>query len=352
MKIKKIIQGASFAGAFLYLMWFPQETASAIRQGFNLCIQTVIPAMFPYFILSDLFISTGSANTLAQRLHPVMQKIFGIGGNGASPLLLGLIGGYPTGARIIAELYRKNQLSEKQAHRLLSFCCNAGPAFLVGVVGGSFFCSPIIGVSLYGIHIVSAILCGIVLNFKTTSIKETTASESYSQPKSIPDAIVQAVTGSMQTCLHICGFIMLFTLVISVEQLLLPSSSGILMSLTEISSGCSILAKASLSWPEKYTLISGIVSFGGLCVLCQTMSVLSGTGLKIRPYFLGKILHSIISAAMAYPVSFLLQPYVSAGAFPEKVLLWSPLSWKIIPCFLLILFFLQFPSSFSARRRL
>lgn len=352
MKFRKFFTVLGIAAAFVCLMLFPQQASCAIKDGLALCVGTIVPAMFPYFILSNLFISLGCADTLGNRLRIVMAKVFRVSGKGAAPLLLGLIGGYPMGAKAIAELYGSGQITKPDAEKLLFFTCNAGPAFLIGVVGGALFRSVAAGLTLYTIHVFSALLCGLLIASKA---KETKIQKNVVKPSTIisfPNALVRAVTSSIQTTLQVCGYILLFSLFISVEKQLLSHDTPLLLGITELSAGCDALAKANIAWPLKFTLISATVSFGGLCVLCQTMSVLSDTDLSIRPYFLGKITQALISAVISYPISFLLQHKVSAAVFPENVKLWSPLSWKIPPIFLLILFFLQFPSSFSRRRRL
>lgn len=352
MKFRKILALIGIAAAFLYLMLFPQQASCAIKDGLALCGQTIVPAMFPYFILSDLFISLGCADTLGHRLRTVMQKIFHVSGKGAAPLLLGLIGGYPMGAKAITELYSSGQITKADSEKLLFFSCNAGPAFLIGVIGGALFRSVTVGLVLYAIHVISALLCGLLISSKSKESEMQKNAVKTNEILNFPNALVHAVTSSIQTTLQVCGYILLFSLFISIEKQMFPNFSAPLLGVTELSSGCDALAKAKIFWPLKFSLISATVSFGGLCVLCQTMSVLSGTDLHIRPYLLGKITQAAISAVISYPVSYLLQHKISAGVFPENVLLWSPMSWKILPILLLILFFLQFPSSFSRRRRL
>lgn len=351
MKFKKICTTFLLSAAFLYLILFPRQASAAIKDGLVLCGQTIVPAMFPYFILSDLFISLGSADTLGRRLENFMIKVFRVSGNGAAPLLLGLIGGYPMGAKTTAALYRAEMLTKSDAEKLLFFTCNAGPAFLVGVVGGALFRSAAAGLTLYGIHVLSALLCGLLI-----SAKEVAPSRRHSgKPPvslSFPNALVRAVTESIHTTLHVCGYILLFSVFISIQKALIPGTSGFLLGITELSSGCDALAKSDLLWPIKFTLISATVSFGGLCVMMQTMSVLSETDLRIRTYLLGKITQAVLSAILSYPVSFLLRDKLPAANIPTNMQLWSPFSWKVIPLLLLLLFFLQFPYSFSRRNRL
>ena len=66
-----------------------EETAQAVRDGLALCAQSVVPALFPFFVLSGLFISMGCAGVLA----PALGRLPGVSPAGASAFLLGAVGG-------------------------------------------------------------------------------------------------------------------------------------------------------------------------------------------------------------------------------------------------------------------
>ena len=117
------------------LLWRSAVAAEAVRRGLTLCARSVIPALFPYFVVSGLFISLGFADGVGRRLEPLTRRLFGVGGAGASAFFLGLLGGYPVGGRTVGQLYRAGRLSKNEAERLLAFCNNAGPSFILGVVG-------------------------------------------------------------------------------------------------------------------------------------------------------------------------------------------------------------------------
>ncbi|MBQ9460228.1 MAG: sporulation protein, partial [Oscillospiraceae bacterium] len=101
------------------LLLFPVEAADAARQGLALCLQSVLPSLFPFFVLSSLLVSCGAGDACARAFGPAMRPLFGMGGSGALALAMGLAGGYPVGARTAAELYRDGALSRSEAERLL-----------------------------------------------------------------------------------------------------------------------------------------------------------------------------------------------------------------------------------------
>ena len=128
------------------------------QDGIELCIKTVIPALFPFFVVSMLLISSISADIP----HPlsVLSGCFGIP-RAASPVIIpALLGGYPVGAKSAADFYRQKRIRKQEAERLLAFCSNAGPSFLFGMVAGFFPERKTVWL-LWAIHILSAYLTAI-----------------------------------------------------------------------------------------------------------------------------------------------------------------------------------------------
>ena len=120
-------------GASLFL--YPTQSAQGARVGVNLCLELLIPSLFPFFVLSSLFIATGFVQICSKPTEGMMRRVFGVSGPGAAAFCLGLIGGYPAGARAVAQLVEQSVCSQKEARRLSLFCNNCGPAFFLGAVG-------------------------------------------------------------------------------------------------------------------------------------------------------------------------------------------------------------------------
>ena len=99
------------------LLLCSQAALESARAGLNLCAQMIVPSLLPFFILSSLLQQLGLPGILGRWLSPVTQKLFGIGGAGASALLLGVTGGYPLGADAVARLRRSGALTREQAER-------------------------------------------------------------------------------------------------------------------------------------------------------------------------------------------------------------------------------------------
>ncbi len=139
----------------------------SVSEALTLCARTVIPSQFLFLAASSLLVSLGVGEVLAPRLEFLMWPLFRVDGAGATALILGLVGGYPIGARTAAELYRENLVSEAEAERLLAFCNTANPAFLISVLGAGVFGSVRVGIWLWLIHVLSALLTGILFRVGT-----------------------------------------------------------------------------------------------------------------------------------------------------------------------------------------
>ena len=332
--------------AFLFLILFPKEVSGSISNAVTLCMQTILPAMFPYFVLSDLFVSLGYAERLGGKMKRCMQSLFHVSGYGTVPLVIGLVGGYPLGAKTISQLYKNGSISRSDANKLLTFCCNAGPAFAIGVVGSAIYGAAVIGIVLFVIQIISALLVGLLPMFRSTAGNDIPVQSS--QMPSGFSAFVNSVTASVNVAAKVCAFILFFSVFITAQKLFLGENNAISASLgmiTELSAGTVLLAASAIPWPLKFCFTAAGIAFGGICVLCQTAAVLGEIGLSVRPYLLGKCVQCLFSAILAFPVSFFLCPTETAGNFPVQIVPFQPNFWAVLPMFFLFLLFLQFPSS-------
>lgn len=320
LKLRDLLLGGVLLAALVGLMAWPQEVISAGKDGLALCGNVIVPSLFPFFVVSSLIVGLGLAEYPGRLVEKLMHPLFRVNGRCASALVLGLIGGYPVGARTAAELYKKGQCSRSEAERLLGFCNNSGPAFLLGVVGTGIFGSPKIGLLLMVIHMVSALLVGLVFRgYSDGSESVRTPSRPLPAPGQIRPATVftEAVRDSCTAVLNVCAFIILFGVILRLLTL-----SGILGGLAR--GLAALFSPLGLSYPWAKRLLGGflelsngvaalpagdrsggipmaafLLGWGGLSVQCQTMSVLRGTGLSLKPCLVGKLLHGLISAGLA-----------------------------------------------------
>ncbi len=281
--------------AFLWMLILILDGKTALegaRIGIDLCLKTVIPSLFPFFVLSILLTNALSGTSLGI-LRPI-QNVCGLGSGTESILISGFLGGYPVGAQSIATAWQSGKISKQEAERILSFCNNAGPAFLFGMVG-SMFSDAWTAWSLWGIHILSALM---------TARCFPGQGDAITLQKSGGISISQALNASLRVMAVVCGWVVLFRVLIAflkrwVLWILPIEAQTALIGLLELSNGCCELILIS-DIRLRYLICSGMLAFGGLCVTMQTAAVTNG--LSLGYYLRGKLLQTAFSLMLSYCV--------------------------------------------------
>ena len=295
---RRILPTLGLLGVMALLLLCSADAAQAVRDALALCVQSVIPALFPFFVVSSLFIDLGCAAVLGRSLAPVMHRLFGVSGAGGTSFLLGIIGGYPVGGRTAGELYRSGQCEREECERLLAFCNNAGPSFILGIAGLGCFGSVRVGAWLYLIHVGAAVMVGLL--FRSTS-RQMGRPKKTETPR-WADALIEAVRGGAMSMVNICAFVVFFLVILRLFSRFTGIQHGAILGIVEMTNGILRLANDR----RGFIWAAGLLGWGGLSVHCQTAAVLSGSGLSLKRYFIGKALQAAISMAAAWPVSLLL----------------------------------------------
>ncbi len=280
---------------FLLLLQ-PERASDAAREGLALCAGTVIPSLFPFMAVVSMLLQLGLADSLQGFCAPFMGPLFRMRGVCALPLLTGLLGGYPAGAKTAADLYRQGRLTRREAELLLGFCDNCGPAFLLGFAGAGILGSARAGVWLYLVHVGSALLTGMVLcRLQRDRGAPLLAGRSIASPVSFPQALTSAVSGSAGAMVNICAFVVLFRVL---AGLLPEGTPPLLAGVLEMVTGVAGLQPGR----EGFVSAAALTAWGGLSVHCQGLSSILPAGLSARTHWLGKCLQAGIAALLAAAV--------------------------------------------------
>ena len=374
---RDLVLGVALALTTLGFMVYPQPCVAAARTGLELCFNVIIPSLFPFFVLASLVVDLGFAAYIGRAMAPIMRPLFHVSGPCASALALGFVGGYPVGARTAISLYQQGMCTRTEALRLLAFCNNSGPAFILGVVGAGIFADGKVGLLLYLAHILASCLVGVLFRFYGPREDRGTSGQGPTfQAKRFTAAFTQAVTGAMGSTVNICAFVIFFTVILRLCSLsgVLPALAALLgrllgplglteswcqkllTGLIELTSGVSGLTQGG-QLAGQVSMAAFMLGWAGLSIHCQTLSFLSDSGLTPGTYFVGKLLHGGISAALVWgftrlfpltaPVGAILAQQVDslahldfATAFTGSV----ALAW----CLLLVFFFF---SIFCGKKR-
>lgn len=326
----------------IFLLTNPQVAISACKDGLQLCANVIVPSLFPFFVLSGLIVNLGMVRYLDRLFTPVMRPVFSLSGTCSAALALGMIGGYPIGARTAMNLYESHQINRSEAERLLAFCNNCGPAFMFGVVGAGIFSSGSVGLLLYLVHILASLLIGFLLRLfrPIKAVSSVHLQHSHAPAMRFPAAFTKAIKDALASTLNICAFIVCFTVLIRfifhsgamvfctklLCTILRPiglkesGAEALLVGMIELSSGVWGLKDAAMSVSSKVVMAAFILGWAGLCVHCQVLSFTGETPLSVRPYLLGKFLHGIISAGLVWLIyRFLPLPQSASSCYISQV---------------------------------
>ena len=294
----------------IFLLIFPQIVLAAARDGLMLWFNNVLPSLLPFMIATNMLILLGFVGLVGAVLSPVMRVLFKLPGAAGFGLITGLTSGYPMGAKTVADLKRAGQLSTGEAQHLLAFSNNAGPLFILGVVGIGLFSSARFGYVLWAAHVLAALILGVILRpaegREHSEFEPGKVKESFWKYRSISGAqtpgrvLGEAVKNAMESITFVGGLIIFFSVVVAVVQNLgLPDSPffGVLAGIIEVTGGVRQMATQDSSLNLRGS-VAFIVAFGGFSVHAQSFHFTEGTGIKVVPYLLAKALHGVIAATL------------------------------------------------------
>ena len=305
------------------LVKYPSQMFDASADGVLLWFNVVFPSLFPFMVVVNILTEIGTAKHIGKYLEPIMKPLFNVSGAGAFPLIMGILSGYPMGAKIASDLREKNIISQTEAQRIMSFANNSGPLFVIGTVATGMLSMPYAGYLMLLSIFLASITTGIIFRFYKGNTESSTNKHTYTKNKlynkNLGETVSVSIKNSMDTITIIGGYIILFSVIskalsvtgilsflsIWVVNLLNLKNSliceGIITGFIEMTNGSNMLSDISyLSNIMKIATIAGILSFGGLSIFFQTTSITSKTDIKSSVYFVSKIINSFFAFMYCY----------------------------------------------------
>ncbi len=310
--MKKALYILASLAAFAALLIFPKAAAEAVRDGLFLCAQVIIPSLLPFFTAVNLLNELGASRLISNALAPLGARL-GISGCGVTAFIIGVTGGYPLGAAYIARLRSQGLMSRKEASRALIFCNNSGPAFIIGAAGAGVFSSAAAGFFLYTVHILAALIFGLIICPKVPC--DISYDDDIFSPVSFSAAFTASVKRSADSVIGVCAFILAFSAINGVLDGMgiiyalagelsyrlgaeLGFCRALLAGVLELGNGIGSMAGLDMS-PVNLALAAFILSWGGLSVHFQTFAMTAGTDIKTAQYMIGRFCIALTAAAAA-----------------------------------------------------
>ncbi|XOQ43938.1 MAG: Sporulation integral membrane protein YlbJ [Clostridium sp.] len=284
------------------LLIFPAQAAQGAKNGIGYCLDVLIPSLYPFMVLSVFVVKSGLARKIGGYLEKLTQALFHLPGSAAPTILMSVIGGYPAGARSIAALYVDGQLSQSQAERMLGFCVNAGPSFVITAVGAGFLKSPRAGVILFAAQVIVFLLLGICSGM-VSKCKISVRPKVKSKKNNISKAFIDSAADAARSTINMCCFVILFAALMNLLRMACtdPIQSTGLSAVLEVTGGCADLARLKAPpWA-----VSAAIGWGGICVHFQVFSTLTELDFSKTRFLLFRLLQAILSAAVSWGLMML-----------------------------------------------
>lgn len=298
------------------LLWWPQAVSGGIDRGMSICYTVIIPSLFPFLVLAGFVTRSGIDAVVGRRLERVTRCLFRLPGRCATGILIGMVGGYPAGGAAVGELLRNGVITRREGQRMMLFCVNAGPAFILSTVGAGLMGDVRAGILLLTAHLAVALIIGFAgrwLYKPEPAVASVPPAETALPPSA---ALAGSVNAACRSMLYMCGFVILFAALQALcdasglsEQLtdLLAwlfraaglSTQGadcILPLLTEVTGGC---VAASAAGEYRPFLLGMALGWGGLSVHCQLTATLHEYRVMGRSFRLARLCHAVLGGALS-----------------------------------------------------
>ncbi len=288
---------------FLLLLRNSDFAVRQIRRGLTLCADSVIPSLFPFMVLSEWIVAGGFGNLLLRPFALPFRKLFGLSTSGCCAFLLGVLCGFPVGAKCAVAFYDRGEITKSECERVLCFANNPSPAFLIGTVGTTLWCNRGFGIVLYLTVLLAACLTALLT--RRHQQENSTAEKTRLLPSHQPQLcgarlLTHSVRTATENMLLVCAYVIFFsaftgTLNLILSSRLSESAQAVTASVFELSGGMSLISKLN-NKTVSVPLCAFAAGWSGLSVHCQVLSVCDGRELSFRPYFLAKLFQAFLCA--------------------------------------------------------
>ena len=311
------------AGMFFY----PREVLSAAAGGLSLWWQYVLPALLPFFILSELLMAQGIVHFLGVVLEPLMRPLFRLPGKAAFVVAMGYTSGFPMGAVLTSRLREEGALTRAEGEHLLAFTNNPSPGFMFGAVASGMLGRPDVGVVLAGSVYLANLLVGLLFRYyRPSGVNEKIAPGSVRRAwqemnlakindgRPFGRVLGDAIRQSINTVLAVGGFMAFFAVIIRLLTIwhitthiatlfnpllhfVLPKAAveSLLNGLLEMTLGCQGVINAFGGLTAQLGALAYLMGWSGISVFAQVASFTAKTDLRLRVFFVARIFHSLIA---------------------------------------------------------
>lgn len=310
--MRKYVLAAMTAAAAVGILLRPGELSGAVGDAVAACLEVLIPALFAFTVLAVYLQRSGLYMTALAPLTKPLSLLLGIPGELCAVFLLANIGGYPVGARLLAQLVRSGRLSRRDAERMLCCCYGSGPSFVIGTAGTVVFGSAAVGGAIYAACFLSSLIIAV---FVCRTGERITLSGGEVRVDLTAECFVRSVDSGARVMYTVCIMSVAFSALTAllestgVNRLTAEllgtmgcggNSSRILPALLDVTRVREIVHSGEFAVP----LCAGLLSFGGVCVIIQVLAV-SGGSVPVRGLLASRFPAAVLSAVLSLPAGLM-----------------------------------------------
>lgn len=329
----------------------PKTVFDGAITGLSAWWNIVFPALLPFFIASELLMNFGVVHFMGVLLEPIMRPLFNVPGAGSFVMAVGFSSGYPIGSMVTARLRAQGLCTRVEAERLMSFTNNSSPLFMLIAVAVGMFNNPALGWVIAGAHYLSNITLGFALRFYARHDTEHIPGPPSHSKGLISRALAQAlqvqrkdnrplgkimgdaVRNAVTNLLNIGGFIILFAVIIrlltnagcintmagwlSIFLYPLGFSPEIFPALAsgffEMTIGAKLASEATAPLLQQVVAVGMILAWSGLSVHAQVAGMISETDIRMTPFMITRVAHSLLAGLYTYIIFLCFNPLEPAA---------------------------------------
>ena len=322
---KRFFLNSGFILFLLLMFLYPIPSIKGASSGLLLWFNTILPNLLPFIIVSNIIMKLNITDYICGFFRPLFKRIFKVSQDGCYPIIIGLMSGYPLGAKTSGDMVALNKISKSEGQFLLALCNNASITYMINYIGITTLKTPslqyiILGI-LYLSSFISSMLSKKIFHLKWDSSLRTVNTPREKKSFNFRETIDDSIMNGFEVITKVGGYIMLFSvlshILITISQtdnlnispfllIIIKYSKLLLLGILEITTGTYFIGAANIPFQAKFLLIVVITAFGGLSSLAQTYSVLNHSNLSIKIYIKTKIMNAAIAFIISCCYIFLI----------------------------------------------
>lgn len=289
-----------------------REILDSVKFSLQIWLENIFPSLFPFFVLSEILIKLGFVEFMGEIFNPLMKLLFKARGEAGFVLAMSMLSGFPSGAKYTKELYDAKIINEHEATKLLTFTHLSSPMFIYGTIAVSFLNNAEVGLLILIIHVITNFIIGYIFknyyisnnNQHPFSLKKAFIKMHHKRINNQEDfgqIITSALLNTINTLLLILGVISIFliiTTIINNNIAVNIYTKSILNGIFEVTQGLKYISILDFPLKIKTILSTMFISFGGLSVHMQVISIISETKIKYLPFLVARVMHTAIAGIL------------------------------------------------------